>query len=107
MGYGTEAINLIINNIVCDYGLCGEIESIGYGVDDADNKLRKSRLEFYKRLGFNEIDSLYKLYDIYYTPIIYCKNKFYEKKEMDKIMFDYYKINIGELGVKERCEIIK
>ncbi len=100
-GYGTKAIQILINKIIDDNGLIAEIEK-----ESINNPTTIKRFQFYKRLGFNKIESEYLLYDVLYTPIINI-NKNIDKRNMDIIFFDYYKTNCGELDVKTKCKIIK
>lgn len=99
--YGTKAIQILMNKIIDDNGLIAEIEK-----ESINNPTTIKRFEFYKRLGFNKIESEYLLYDVLYTPIINI-NKNIDKRNMDIIFFDYYKTNCGELDVKTKCKIIK
>lgn len=100
-GYGTKAIEFLMNRIVNDNGLIAEIESENEG-----NPLTIKRFEFYKRLGFDKTGSEYLLYDVLYIPIINI-NKNISKEKMDIIFFDYYKTNCGEHNIKTKCKIIK
>ena len=97
-GYGTKALKLLLKNI--KDGMIAEIEEI-----NSKNKETLKRFNFYKKLGFNKVDSLYLLYNVLYNPIIYLDNVY--KDEIDKIFFEYYKINVGEEALKENCKIIK
>ena len=101
-GYGTKAIKYLLDTIVSKNGLIGEIEK----TDDAKIETTR-RLNFYKKLGFEKVDSEYLLYDVYYTPIIYLNDKNINKQTIDKIFFDYYLINIGQDDLNKNCRIIK
>ena len=101
-GYGTKAIEKILSQIVNEDGLYIEIEK-----EDENDNLTIKRAQFYKKLGFKKIDSEYLLYKVLFTPYIYTKTEKIEKNEIDKIMFDYYKMNCGEDEVKKNCKIIK
>ncbi len=100
-GYGTKAIEILMNKIVHNSGLIAEIEK-----ENVDNPITIKRFEFYKRLGFKKIESEYLLYDVLYTPIINT-NKNIDKQKVDIIFFDYYKTNCGENAIKTKCKIIK
>lgn len=100
-GYGTNAIQILMNKIIHNNGLIAEIEK-----ESVDNPITIKRFEFYKRLGFNKIGSEYLLYDVLYTPIINI-NKNIEKENMDIIFFDYYKTNCGKNAIKTKCKIVK
>ena len=100
-GYGTKAIEILMNKIVNNNGVIAEIEA-----DNEDNSITIKRLEFYKRLGFNKTGSEYLLYDVLYTPITNI-NKNISKEKMDIIFFNYYKTNCGEHDIKTKCKIVK
>lgn len=105
-GYGKSAIKEILK-ITKNSGLCGEIEKIGYGSNDDENNKRSRRLKFYKELGFEESNSLYNLYGVFYSPLIYqpINNKI-NKEELDSILFSYYNINQGKIEFKKNCKKI-
>ena len=65
------------------------------------------RAKFYENLGFENIESEYLLYDVYYVPYVYMPEKMTFKENINRIMFDYYLMNCGEEQVKERCKIIR
>lgn len=88
LGYGTLAIQLLLDKIASDNGLIGEIEKV-----DEKNPITIKRSKFYEKLGFKKIESEYLLYNVLYTPIVYYKNKEIEKTDIDKIFFDYYITN--------------
>ena len=101
-GYGTKALEKVLLEIIKDEGLCIEIEK-----EEKDNLITIKRANFYKRIGFKKVDSEYLLFNVLYTPYIYTKKENIEKNEIDKIMFDYYKMNCGEEALKKYCKIIK
>lgn len=92
-GYGTKAIQILMNKIIHNSGLIAEIEK-----ENISNPITIKRFEFYKRLGFNKIDSEYLLYDLLYTPIVNI-NKNIDKENIDIIFFDYYKTNCGKNAI--------
>ena len=98
-GYGSKAWEKSKEKIG-NIGLVGEIEEV-----KEDNIITVRRFDFYKKLGFKRIDSLYLLYDVYYEPVIV--NCDLSKKTTDKILMDYYLINCGEEEVKKNCKFIK
>ena len=100
-GFGTEALKVLINKIVKDCELIGEIEKVS-----DDNPKSIKRFDFYKKLGFRKTSREYLLYNVYYNPIIYSKSKDFDSNKYDKTFFDYYKINCGEEEVKKKCRII-
>ena len=100
-GYGTKAIQTLMNKIVDNNGLIAEIEK-----ESIDIPTTIKRFEFYKRLGFKKIGSEYLLYDVLYTPIININKNIY-KEDLDMIFFDYYTTNCGEHDIRTKCKIIK
>ena len=99
-GYGKESLKYLLDNIILDDGLILDIEKI-----DDNNSLTIKRFKFYERLGFKKYDSVYLLFNVLYTPIGYLNGK-YTNDEIDKIFFEYYKINVGEKAFKKNCKII-
>jgi len=100
-GYGKLALKLLLNNIILNNGLIAEIEKV-----DNNNLATVKRLKFYEELGFKKIESEYLLYNVLYTPIIYLNSKKYSNDEVDKLFFDYYRINVGEKELKINCKTI-
>lgn len=101
-GYGSKAIKILLDKIIINDGLIGEIEK-----EDFNNPLTIRRLNFYNKLGFKKSESEYLLYNVLYVPILNIRMKKLNKTEIDKIFFDYYKTNCGEQEVKNKCKIIK
>lgn len=101
-GFGTKAIKLLLNNVIKDNGLYIEIEK-----EDMNEISTIKRAKFYRELSFQEVDSEYLLYNVYYTPYVYSKNLKLDKTEIDKIMFDYYIANCGKKEVEKNCSLIK
>ena len=100
LGYGSLAIKTLLNDIIKEIGLGGEIEK----VDDCNN-ITERRAKFYKNLGFKIIDSEYLLYDVSYNPIVYPSS--FDISNIDEIFFKYYEINIGYNNLKKHCKKIK
>ena len=100
-GYGKLALEYLLENIILNNGLIGEIEKV-----DDNNLITVKRLKFYEELGFKKIESEYLLYNVFYTPIAYLNFENYNKHEMDELFFDYYKINVGEKELKMNCIIV-
>ena len=101
-GYGSKAIVKLIDKIVGNNGLIGEIEK-----ENTKNPITIKRFKFYSKLGFKKTDSEYLLYNVPYTPIVYINFDNIVKEKIDKIFFDYYLENCGEDEVKKNCKIIK
>ena len=101
-GYGKIALKYLLDNIILDNGLIGDIERV-----DDNNLITIKRFKFYERLGFEKVDSIYLLWNVLYTPIVYYGINKYNKEEVDKLFFDYYLVNMGEKNLKAHCKIIK
>lgn len=101
-GYGSKAMQVLLDKIVGNQGLIGEIEKVC-----EDNPTSIKRFDFYKNLGFKKIESEYLLYNVLYNPIVYGGLENISKEEYDKIFFDHYYINIGKNRSKKNCKIIK
>ena len=97
MNYGSKSLSKLIEK-VGNIGLLGEIEEVK---DD----LTKRRFEFYKRLGFRKIGSLYLLFNVYYEPIVV--NCDLDKESIDKMFMTYYTTNSGEEAIKKNGKFIK
>ena len=102
LGYGTKSIKILMEKIVGNEGLMGEIEK-----ETEENPITLRRLKFYQKLGFKKVDSEYLLYKVLFRPIINCNSKVFHKKEIDKFFFDYYNAECGEEAVKKHCKIVK
>ena len=100
-GYGSQAINKLLNILGKEEGVCCEIEQI-----DINIPITVKRWNFYQKLGFKKVDSQYKLYKVLFSPLIISDKK-YEKEDIDKILFSYYNINCGSKEVKQNCKIIR
>ena len=100
-GYGTNAIKILLTDVIKSQELYIEIES-----ENEENQVTIKRAEFYKKLNFKKVESEYLLYKVLYTPYVYTKNNIISKENVDKIMFEYYFINCGD-EIEENCKIIK
>jgi len=101
-GYGTEAVKKLLEKICVNQDIVIEIEK-----EDDENSLTIKRANFYKNLGFKNVDSEYMLYKVIFTPYIYTNKDSIDKNKIDEIMFEYYVINCGEEEVKKNCKINK
>ena len=101
-GYGTKALQRLLDKVVNKEGLLCEIEKV-----DRSNTITTQRFKFYKNLGFRKVNSEYILFKVLFVPMIYDKNKKLTKKQVDKVIIDYYIENCGLSSVKKNCKIIK
>ena len=100
-GYGSKAIKKLLEDVIKDDGLIGEIEK----VSDTD-LITQKRWQFYEKLGFKKINNLYFSFNgVVFNLIIYPEN--YPLARIGDILMDYYKINIGEEETNKVCRVIK
>ena len=99
-GYGALAIKKLLDEVVKDVGLVGEIEKVD---DNNFNTVRRAK--FYERLGFSVLDTKYSLYDVLYNPCVYPKN--FDISNINDILFKYYELNVGSDNLKKHCRIVK
>ena len=85
---------------------CSDFEE-GHDIVFSDQDQLNTFLQKAEKMGFKKVASEYLLYNVLYTPIVNIKSNNIDKNQIDKIFFDYYKTNCGELGVKKNCKLIK
>lgn len=101
-GYGTNAIKMLLTDVIKNQELYIEIEK-----EDEKNAITIKRAEFYKKLNFKKVESEYLLYKVLYTPYVYTKSNVINKEMIDEIMFKYYLTNCGKDEIEKNCKIIK
>ena len=89
-------------------GIFIEIEKVGQGNSDEENKIRQKREGFYEKLGFCELGFDLELYKIIYsTFILPCtKNEISDEKAI-KYFFEIYNETLGKRRVKKNYKILK
>ncbi len=100
-GYGSLSIKKLLEDVIKDDGLIGEVEK----VTDED-PITVRRWKFYEKLGFKKFDDVEFSYTVLFDLIIYPFNYNMTGKEIAKILYDYYVINIGEKETKRLCKIV-
>ena len=107
-GYGTNAIKLLKELYKEHEGIFIEIEKVGQGNSDEENKIRQKREGFYEKLGFCELGFDLELYKIIYsTFILPCtKNEISDEKAI-KYFFEIYNETLGKRRVKKNYKILK
>ncbi len=100
-GYGSIVLKNIIDRICHEEGLLAEIEEV-----NEENEQTIKRSKFYQKVGFEVLDTIYELDKHLYNPVV-CTSKKYTKKEIDKMFFKYYELNVGKELVGKYCKIIK
>ena len=106
MGFGSNAIKLLIKNESENAGIFVEIEKVGLGKDESENKLRKRRQKFYEELGFKKLKFDLILADVVYAPYIYSNSIIEEETIISEILNIYESIS-GKERIKQICKIIK
>lgn len=107
-GYGTQAIDKLkqMNNKY--KGIFIEVEKLGLGEDKEENELRKRRMNFYKKLGFIELNCDFVLYKVIYTPLLLpIDNKIENEDKIIKDIFEIYYATIGDSRVEKNCSVIR
>lgn len=107
--YGTQAINLLKEQNNEYNGIFVEIEKLGLGVNETENKLREKRVKFYEKLGFYKLNFDLEWYEsLVLSPYMLqiSKNKNSEN-EILKNMLKIYIATHGQEKVENNCKIIK
>lgn len=102
MGYGSKAIKILLDKIVKDDGLIGEIDEV-----KEEDPVTIKRWKFYEKLGFKKYDDVLFALRVVFNLIIYPENYKASGEEIAKILMKYYVANIGEEDTKKICRIIK
>lgn len=106
-GYGTNAIKLLKEMYETYDGIFIEIEKVGNGATDLENRTRQRRAKFYENLGFCKMGFELDFYKVIYsTYILPCsKRTFFDKKVIEDI-FEIYRAILGEEKLKKNCKVI-
>lgn len=109
-GFGTKALQLLIEQEKNHNGIFVEIEKVGLGKDEKENQFRKRRQQFYEKLGFKKLNFDLFLFDVIYEPYLFS-NVDMEEETMIEQIFDIYKTILGKfLGIEKmqkNCKMIK
>lgn len=106
--YGTEAIK-IFKTFFKEYdGIYGEIETLGYGETEEENKIREKRLSFWKNLGFELLNIDMNLFEVVYSACVLKLNDVKrENTEIVEYGFQLYEAIMGKEVVEKRCFVIE
>ena len=99
-GYGSKAMTMILEKIAYKKGLICDIEKVC-----KEDIITIRRFNFYKRLGFKKLNAEYLLYDVLYTPMVHLTDNLVTEDEINKIFFDYYRLNCGD-SIDSKGQII-
>lgn len=106
-GYGTQALELLKEQSKKYNGIFIEVEKVGLGNNESENRLRKKRIEFYEKIGFYKLNCDLDLYTVIYSPYILLTSNVKESEEkVLKDIFDIYTAILGEKRVKNNCKVI-
>lgn len=107
-GYGTQALALLKEQSKEYNGIFIEVEKVGLGNNDVENKLRKKIIEFYEKIGFYKLNYDLDLYTVIYSPYILLTSDVKESEEkILKDIFEIYIAILGEKRVKDNCKVIE
>ena len=107
-GYGTQSINKLKQMSNKYKGIFIEVEKLGLGEDKKENDLRQRRMQFYKKLGFVELNCDFILYKVIYTPLLLpIMDKIESEDKIIKDIFEIYYATIGGSRVEKNCSVIR
>ncbi len=106
--YGTEAIK-VFKTFFKEYdGIYGEIETLGYGETEEENKIRERRLSFWKNLGFELLNIDMNLFGVIYSScVLKLKAVKRENNEIIKYGFQLYEAVMGKNSIEKNCFVIE
>ncbi len=107
-GYGTQALNLLKKQSREFNGILVEIEKLGLGINETENKLREKRMKFYKRIGFYKLNfELEWFKNLIFVPYILQTSSY--KDEEEEILKNIFEICIATHGkdkVEKNCKVL-
>lgn len=106
-GYGTNAIKLLKEMYKSYDGIFIEIEKVGNGDTDLENKTRQRRAKFYENLGFCKMGFDLNLYTVVYSAyMLPCSSNDFSDKKVIEDIFEIYNAILGEEKIKKNCKVI-
>lgn len=105
-GYGRKAIQLLLEQNKNNSGIFIEVDKIGLGKDEEENKIRERRKNFYENLGFKKLNYDLFLFNVIYMPYLYSNIETDEILVVEKIL-DIYNTTVGEDRISKNCKFIK
>ncbi len=105
-GFGTKAMELLIEQKKENDGIFVEIEKIGLGKDETENLQREKRQKFYEKLGFQKLNFDLLLFDVLYMPYLFSNNDIDEEIVRKEILNIYEAIS-GKERIEQNCKIIR
>ena len=87
-------------------GIFVEVEKVGLGKDENENKIREKRKNFYDKLGFKKLNYDFILFDVTYSTHIYTKYEIDEDETVDEI-FKIYETFSGKKRIEDNFKKVK
>lgn len=108
-GYGTKSINLLKEKYHKYNGIFVEVEKVESKISKEDNKLRQRRVDFYKKLGFNQLNYEFKWFNTlvlipYFLPISYNQDT---NESIFNNIINLYSKTHGNQKIRENLQITK
>ena len=97
-GYGGQVIEKlkeISNNY---YGIFIEVEKVGLGKDEEENKIREKRIKFYEKNGFKKLNFEVDVFNVIFSSYILFTN---DTIKDEKVLEDVKKLYLAEFGGKK------
>lgn len=106
--YGTEAIQVLKPFLKNYDGIYGEIEKLGCGETEEENRIREKRLKFWQNLGFELLNIDLYLFDVVYSSCVLRLNDVKrENREILNYGFLLYEAVMGKTKIEKNCFIIE
>lgn len=106
-GYGKEAIKLLKKQYENYNGIFIEVEKLGLGKNEEENRIREKRVSFYENLGFYKMNFDLKLFTVIYSayllPGLETENS---DKEIINYILKIYTAILGKNKVKKNCKVM-
>lgn len=106
--YGTKAIKVFKNFFKGFDGIYGEIEKVGLGETEEENRIREKRLNFWENLGFELLNIDMNLFDVVFSSCVLKLNDIKrENSEILKYGFGLYEAVMGKVEIEKNCFVIE
>lgn len=106
-GYGKEAIKLLKKQYENYNGIFIEVEKLGLGKNEEENRIREKRVSFYENLGFYKMNFDLELFTVIYSayllPGLEIENS---DKEIINYILKIYTAILGKNKVKKNCKVM-
>ena len=97
-GYGGQVIKKLKEISKDYYGIFIEVEKIGLGRDEEENKIREKRIKFYERNGFKKLNFEMEVFNVIFSSYILFTN---DTIKNEKVLEDVKKLYLAEFGGKK------